>query len=76
MAGIFPALHLLRRRFLAGVAAATLLPAPALAFLAAADTGDKPEFGRRASNGCIGLYNDQIAELFNLAVVGTQVKLI
>ena len=72
MAGIFPALHLLRRRFLAGVAAATLLPAPALAFLAAADTGDKP----RASNGCIGLYNDQIAELFNLAVVGTQVKLI
>lgn len=39
-------------------------------------TNDTRKIGRRASNGCIGLYNEQIAELFDLAVVGTQVKLI
>ncbi len=39
-------------------------------------TNDRRKIGRRASNGCIGLYNDQIAELFDPAVVGTQVKLI
>ena len=39
-------------------------------------TNDTRKIGRRSSNGCIGLYNDQIAELFELAKVGTQVKLI
>ena len=39
-------------------------------------TNDTRKIGRRSSNGCIGLYNTQIAELFDLAVVGTQVKLI
>ena len=39
-------------------------------------TNDTRKIGRRSSNGCIGLYNNQIAELFDLAKVGTQVKLI
>ncbi len=39
-------------------------------------TNDTRKIGRRSSNGCIGLYNQQIAELFDLAIVGTQVKLI
>lgn len=39
-------------------------------------TGDTRKIGRRSSNGCIGLYNDHIAELFGLARVGTQVLLI
>ncbi len=39
-------------------------------------TNDTRKIGRRSSNGCIGLYNEQIAELFELAKVGTQVKLI
>ncbi len=39
-------------------------------------TNDTRKIGRRSSNGCIGLYNEQIAELFELTKVGTQVKLI
>lgn len=39
-------------------------------------TNDTRKIGRRSSNGCIGLYNEQIADLFELATVGTQVKLI
>ncbi|WP_457648072.1 L,D-transpeptidase [Profundibacter sp.] len=39
-------------------------------------TNDTRKIGRRSSNGCIGLYNNQIAELFDLAKIGTQVKLI
>lgn len=39
-------------------------------------TNDTRKIGRKASNGCIGLYNEQIEELFALAKVGTQVKLI
>ena len=39
-------------------------------------TNDTRKIGRRSSNGCIGLYNEQIEELFALARVGTQVKLI
>lgn len=39
-------------------------------------THDTRKIGRRSSNGCIGLYNEQILELFDLAKVGTQVKLI
>ncbi|WP_245824652.1 L,D-transpeptidase [Pseudoruegeria aquimaris] len=39
-------------------------------------TNDTRKIGRKSSNGCIGLYNEQIAELFALARVGTQVKLI
>ena len=36
-------------------------------------THDNRKIGRRSSNGCIGLYNAQIAELFDLTKVGTQV---
>lgn len=39
-------------------------------------THDTRKIGRRSSNGCIGLYNEHITELFSLAVVGTQVRLI
>ncbi len=39
-------------------------------------TNDTRKIGRRSSNGCIGLYNEQIAELFGLVEVGCQVKLI
>ncbi|SDX30159.1 L,D-transpeptidase [Roseicitreum antarcticum] len=39
-------------------------------------THDTRKIGRRSSNGCIGLYNQHIAELFSLAQVGTQVLLI
>jgi len=38
-------------------------------------TGDARKIGRQSSNGCIGLYNCHIEELFALAKVGTQVKL-
>ena len=39
-------------------------------------THDTRKIGRRSSNGCIGLYNEHIAQLFELAQVGTQVLLI
>jgi len=39
-------------------------------------THDTRKIGRRSSNGCIGLYNEQIAELYELTKVGTQVLLI
>lgn len=39
-------------------------------------THDTRKIGRRSSNGCIGLYNEHIAELFSLSKVGTQVLLI
>ncbi|MGR3806113.1 L,D-transpeptidase [Marinibacterium profundimaris] len=39
-------------------------------------THDTRKIGRRSSNGCIGLYNEQIADLFSMAKVGTQVLLI
>ncbi len=39
-------------------------------------THDTRKIGRRSSNGCIGLYNEHISELFALAVSGTQVLLI
>lgn len=39
-------------------------------------THDTRKIGRRSSNGCIGLYNEHITELFALAQVGTQVLLI
>lgn len=39
-------------------------------------THDTRKIGRRSSNGCIGLYNEHIAELFGMAKVGTQVLLI
>ena len=39
-------------------------------------THDTRKIGRRSSNGCIGLYNEHIAELFSFAKVGTQVLLI
>jgi len=39
-------------------------------------THDTRKIGRKSSNGCIGLYNQHIAELFGLAKIGTQVVLI
>jgi lipoprotein-anchoring transpeptidase ErfK/SrfK len=39
-------------------------------------THDTRKIGRKSSNGCIGLYNQHISELFELAKVGTQVLLI
>ncbi len=39
-------------------------------------THDTRKIGRRSSNGCIGLYNQHIAELFGMANVNTQVLLI
>lgn len=39
-------------------------------------THDTRKIGRRSSNGCIGLYNEHIAELFALTRNGTQVLLI
>lgn len=39
-------------------------------------THDTRKIGRRSSNGCIGLYNEHIQELFAMATVGTQVLLI
>jgi len=39
-------------------------------------THDTRKIGRRSSNGCIGLYNEDIAELFGLAEIGSQVLLI
>ena len=39
-------------------------------------THDTRKIGRRSSNGCIGLYNEHIAQLFGMARVGTQVLLI
>lgn len=39
-------------------------------------THDTRKIGRRSSNGCIGLYNQHIAELFGMTKVGTQVLLI
>ncbi len=39
-------------------------------------TQDTRKIGRRSSDGCIGLYNEKIEELFGIAPVGTQVRLI
>jgi lipoprotein-anchoring transpeptidase ErfK/SrfK len=39
-------------------------------------THDTRKIGRRSSNGCVGLYNEHIAQLFALTKVGTQVLLI
>lgn len=39
-------------------------------------THDTRKIGRQSSNGCIGLYNEHVAELFSYAKVGTQVLLI
>lgn len=39
-------------------------------------THDTRKIGRRSSNGCIGLYNEHIQELFEFARIGTQVRLI
>lgn len=39
-------------------------------------THDTRKIGRRSSNGCIGLYNRHIQELFAMVTVGTQVLLI
>lgn len=39
-------------------------------------TNDVRKIGRRSSNGCIGLYNEHIEELFGFAKIGTQVVLL
>lgn len=37
---------------------------------------DTAKIGRAASNGCVGLFNHHVEELFELVQVGTQVKMI
>lgn len=39
-------------------------------------THDTRKIGRRSSNGCIGLYNEHIEEVFDRTKTGTKVKLI
>ena len=39
-------------------------------------THDDAKIGRRSSSGCIGLYNQHIAQVFAMSQVGTQVLLI
>ncbi len=39
-------------------------------------THDTRKIGRRSSSGCIGLYNEKIAELYEITPIGTQVRLI
>ena len=39
-------------------------------------THDTRKIGRRSSDGCIGLFNEKIAELYAIVPVGTQVRLI
>ncbi|WP_435165079.1 L,D-transpeptidase [Falsirhodobacter sp. 1013] len=39
-------------------------------------THDTRKIGRASSNGCVGLYNEHIVELYSLSKVGTQVLLI
>lgn len=39
-------------------------------------TADTRKIGRKSSNGCIGLYNEQVEEVYDRTPVGTQVKLI
>lgn len=39
-------------------------------------THDTRKIGRKSSNGCIGLFNQHVEELYELAQVGTQVVLI
>ncbi|MBN8629849.1 MAG: L,D-transpeptidase [Rhodobacterales bacterium] len=39
-------------------------------------THDTRKIGRRSSDGCIGLYNEHISELFELCPIGTQVRII
>jgi lipoprotein-anchoring transpeptidase ErfK/SrfK len=39
-------------------------------------THDTRKIGRKSSDGCIGLFNENIAELFELCPVGTQVRVI
>ena len=39
-------------------------------------THDTRKIGRLSSDGCIGLYNEKIEELFGMCPVGTQVRII
>ncbi len=39
-------------------------------------THDTRKIGRRSSSGCIGLFNRQIKELFNITPIGAQVRIL
>ena len=39
-------------------------------------TSDTRKIGRQSSSGCIGLFNEQIEELFNLVEIGTPVRIL
>ena len=39
-------------------------------------TNDERKIGRKSSNGCVGLYNEDIEEVFNWSSVGTQVLVV
>lgn len=39
-------------------------------------THDTRKIGRQSSSGCIGLYNEHVAELYEVVQIGTQVRLL
>ena len=39
-------------------------------------THDTRKIGRPSSSGCVGLYNEHVAELFAVVQVGTRVRLL
>ena len=39
-------------------------------------TSDTRKIGRQCPSGCVGLYNEQIEELFNLVEIGTPVRIL
>ena len=39
-------------------------------------THDTRKIGRRSSSGCIGLYNEFIAELYEITPIGTKVRIV
>ena len=39
-------------------------------------THDTRKIGRRSSDGCIGLFNEHIAQLFEMTPIGCQVRII
>lgn len=39
-------------------------------------TQDTRKIGRQASSGCIGMYNEHVAELYAVVQIGTQVRLL
>lgn len=60
-------------RYTVGVGAAGYLSWPAYLIHG---THDTRKIGRLSSDGCIGLYNEKIEELYAMCPIGTQVRII